>query len=407
MTVGFDVRPRRERVDPRSEIARNFPAITELRKMAKPEIHAIQKRLSDEEALGADTSGLRQALRELCWWLEYTGDAAGGCAALTRVRRYALMPAPPSALHCNEDGSYGIPTEIWFLKLDASVDQMLAEDPGASPRPARFLDRINDPHRLQSYFEELFVSHPAEDGLDRRKELNLSSANLVRLILRRRPADYPWDRRLEGVVHRFIADWQDPMTGFFGAAYELGGRVLRTTDLSITFHIARYLDGAIAHWRKLADTLFAIRDEIYPYGWLDEEGMTSHNNYDVATLLRLGWNAMRADQRRRAAHELDRLLSWCLDSAIAEDGTVVARAVGESLPESYYFAIAFLDTLGFFGSGAPFWRDGALPRAGILGARLEAKVRALERRNPMTQMALARLHARGCSETGAEPAQRG
>ena len=34
--------------------------------------------------------------------------------------------------------------------------------------------------------------------------------------------------------------------------------------------------------------------------------------------------------------------------AIGADGAVVARAVGESLPESYYFTVAFLDTIGFF-----------------------------------------------------------
>lgn len=391
MTAAVWLRPAQERFSPRAAIDRSFPAIAELRRTVVPEIRAIAERFSQDEASGADVSGPRQALRELCWWLEYTGDAAGACAALTRLRRYAAMPSPASGLDRNEDGSYGIPTEIWFQKLDASIDQILAEDPDAPPRPAPFLDPINDPRRLRSYFDGLLMSRPEEDGIDCRKELNLSSANLVRLILRQRPLGYPWDPRLETVLRRFIADWQDPSTGFFGAAYEVGGRVLRTTDLSITFHIARYLDGGIAHWPELVDTLFAIRDETYPYGWLDEEGMTSHNNYDVAVLLRLGWKAMRIDQRRRAAHELDRLLSWCLDSAIAEDGTVVARAVGESLPESYYFTIALLDTLGVFEAGPPFWCDWVPPRAAFLGSRLGEKLRALDQRHPMTRMALARL----------------
>lgn len=385
------VRPARARSDPRAAIAGSYPAIAALRAAVVPEIRALQGKLAENEAVGADTSGLRQALRELCWRLEYTGDVAAACASLARLRHYAAMPTPPSALERNEDGSCGIPTEIWFLKLDASIDWMLADDAAASPVPAHFLDPVNDPQRLRSYFEALLVSRPAEDGVDRRKELNLSSANLVRLILRRRPVGYPWDPRLAAVLRRFIADWQDPATGFFGATYEVGARLLRTNDLSMTFHMARYLDGAIAYWPQLIDTLFAIRDDIYPYGWLDDEGMTSHNNYDVAVLLRLGWNAMRTDQRRRAAAELDRLLSWCLDSAIADDGTVTARAVGESLPESYYFTIAFLDTLGFFEPAAPFWRDRALPHAGPLRLRLGDRLRALDGRNPMTRMALARL----------------
>jgi hypothetical protein len=57
---------------------------------------------------------------------------------------------------------------------------------------------------------------------------------------------------------------------------------------------------------------------------------------------------MPADQRRRGEQELARLLDWCLTTATAPDGEIVSRAVGESLPESYYFTIAFLDTVGYF-----------------------------------------------------------
>ncbi len=85
---------------------------------------------------------------------------------------------------------------------------------------------------------------------------------------------------------------------------------------------------------------------VIPNGWLDEVGLTSHNNYDVAVLFQLGWPHMRADQHQRGAHELGKLLDWCLATAIASDGAVRTRAVGESLPESYYFTIAFLDTVG-------------------------------------------------------------
>jgi hypothetical protein len=59
-------------------------------------------------------------------------------------------------------------------------------------------------------------------------------------------------------------------------------------------------------------------------GWLDEIGMTSHNNYDVAVLLQLGCLHMRADQRRRAREELARLVDWCLAEAIAPGSEIVA-----------------------------------------------------------------------------------
>jgi hypothetical protein len=375
---------------PQAALAGYYPAIAELCRAVLPEIRDLEHRLDRDEAAGHDTVCARQAIGELLWRLQYTGDAEAAKATLLRVRRLAAS-APAFVPARDEHGSFGIGTEVWFLQLDASVDPMLADDFDAQDNPPCFLDRVNDPDRLHQYLAGLVVSQLAKDGVDRRKELNFATANLVRLILRRRPRDYPWDPRLDTVVRQFVAEWQDPATGFFGADYEIGAERWRTADLSMTFHIARYLEGRIGHWPQLIDTLLAIRHDRYPNGWLDDEGMTSHNNYDVAVLFSLGWPHMRPDQRRRARHELARLLVWCLETAIAADGTVLARAVGESLPDSYYFAIAFLDTVGFFDPRKRFWTDRSFPQAEELRARLEDRVRALHPNDPMVPLALARL----------------
>jgi len=370
-------------------MATYFPAMADLYRSVLPDIRPIEAQLDRDEALGRDTSCLRQALREFRWRLEYTADVAGVAANLERIRNLAALPAPPRATDQDEEGSYGACTEVWFLKLDASVDHLLAPD--FNGKPPRFLDRINDPDRLERYLESILVSHLAEEGIDHRKELNFATSDLVRLILWRRPANYRWDPRLETVIRRFIENWQDPTTGFFGATYLIGGQRFRTTDLSLTFHMARYLEGRIGYWPKLIDTLLEIRGDRYPNGWLDDEGLTNHNNYDVATLFQLGWAEMRTDQRLRARAELDRLLGWCLATAIAPDGTVVARAKSESLAEGYYFTIAFLDTVGYFDPAKRFWTDRAFPEAPALRTRLETHVRRLHRGDPMARMALERL----------------
>ncbi|MGH7114016.1 MAG: hypothetical protein ACREE9_05930 [Stellaceae bacterium] len=376
---------------PQDAIAADFPAIAELWRAAEPEIRALEARLGDDEAIGRDTTMLRQALGELLWRLQYTGDAVAAAATLDRLRALAASPGPPRALSLDLDGSFGVGTEVWFLQLDASVDHMLADDFASAGPPPRFLDRINDPVRLARYLDSLVVSRLAEDGVDRRKELNFATANLVRLILRRRPPGYPWNERLETVIRGFVARWQDSTTGFFGADYQMAGERWRTADLSLTFHMARYLEGRIGYWRQLIDTLIAIRDERYPNGWLDDNGLTSHNNYDVAVLFQLGWPQMRPRQRRRAAIEIERLLSWCLETAIAADGAVMARAIGESLSESYYFTVAFLETVGFFDQAKRFWTDRDFPRAAALRTLLERQILRLHRENPMTRMALERL----------------
>ncbi len=372
-------------------IATLFPATGELRHTAQREVRTIEARLDREEARGRDVSCLRQIVRELRWRLEYIADAGAIRANLERMGAAAALPSPLDAAMPAEDGSFAACTDVWFLKLEASVDYLLADDFDDRGRAPRFLDRINDPGQLRDYLDSLLVSRPAEDGIDRRKELNLSTANLVRLILWRRPASYPWDARLEPVIRRFIVEWQDPISGFFGAIYLIDGRRLRTADLSLTFHMARYLEGRIGHWPQLIDTLIAMRDGRYPDGWLDEIGMTSHNNYDVAVLFQLGWPQMRADQRRRGEQELSRLLDWCLTSAITQDGRITARAIGESLPEGYYFTIAFLDTVGYFDRTKRFWTERAFPQAPAVRARLQNHLLLLPRDNPMVRMALQRL----------------
>jgi hypothetical protein len=375
---------------PQAALADYFPAMAELCRRADPELRALEARLDGVEATGGDTSFLRQALGEVRWRLQYTGDLAAAVAALTRLRALARLAEPPSGLRPDEDGSYGAGTGVWFLQLDASVDAMLAADFAGGPAP-RFLDRVNHPDRLGDYLDSLLVSHLAEDRVDRRKELNFATADLIRLILRRRPPGYRWDPRLEAVIRRFVARWQDAATGFFGADYQIDGERWRTVDLSMTFHMARYLEGRIGHWPRLIDTLITIREDRYPNGWLDDNGLTNHNNYDVAVLFQLGWPRLRPDQRERARYEIARLLSWCLETAIAADGAVAARAAGESLPESYYFAVAFLDTLGYFDPAKRFWTDREFPEAPALRAQLERQIRLLPRGDPMARMALDRL----------------
>jgi hypothetical protein len=376
---------------PQQAIAKYFPAMVVLYRSVQAEVRPIEARLDREEAEGRDTSCLRQALRELRWRLEYTADEAAVRANRDRVFALAALPKLPSGAVPDDDGSHGAGTEVWFLKLDASIDHLLAPNFETYGKPPRFLDPINDPDRLESYLNSLLVSRLAEEGVDRRKELNLSTANLVRLILWRRPVNYRWDPRLVTVIRRFVADWQDPATGFFGATYLIDRERFRTTDLSLTFHMARYLEGRIGHWPELIDTLLKIRGDFYPNGWLNAEGMSSHNNYDVADLFRLGWREMRPDQRTTAHAELDRLSDWCITRAISQDGEVVTRAKSESLAESYYFTIAFLDTIGYFDRAKRFWTDREFREASALRARIEHRVQQLHQSDPMVRMALARL----------------
>jgi hypothetical protein len=137
--------------------------------------------------------------------------------------------------------------------------------------------------------------------------------------------------------------------------------------------------------------LLRIKNDTYPNGWLDSDGMTNHNNYDVATLFKWGWPQMRADQREAASAEIAEMLDWCLSRSILPDGTVQPTESGDSVPDNYYFAAAFLDTIGYFDAGKRFWTGETLPDGSKLREQLRQRVEFFDSSNPMVPAALRRL----------------
>jgi hypothetical protein len=382
---------RAESYNPRADLMRRYPEMAALRKEARPLVAELQQRLSAVEAAGRDASCGRQAMTELQWRLGYTADVAAARALLAKTQAIVADPHPPSALVQDAEGSYGACVEPWFYKIDFSSEQLLDTKGWPGKLPPRFLDRINDPDRLLAYLDSILISDIAAQGIDRRKELNEGTATIVRVIVRDLPREYGLHPGLKPALMSFIERWQDLQTGFFGAWYRVGDGIVKTTDLSLTFHLASYLDGAIGHWEKLADTLLRIKDDTYPNGWLDSDGMTNHNNYDVAALFKWGWKQMRSDQRDAASAEIARMLDWSLSKSILPDGTVQPAESGDSVPDNYYFAAAFLDTIGYFDPAKRFWTDKPLPDGGKLREALRRHVESFDPSNPMVPGALRRL----------------
>lgn len=380
---------RAQEFDPGTMLAKSFPAMRDFRRTTKPEIAALEARLDADERAGADRSCLRQAVIELRWTMNSTGDLSAARAARDRLQALAAAPSTPAGTVQDADGSYGPCVQAWFWKLDASTDRFLTD--AVPPVPPRFLDKVNAPERLDAYLRGLLRSDLHREGIDHRKELNIASADLVRLVLRHRPVGYPWQPGLEAVVRRFIADAQYSSTGFFGERYRQGDIEIETSDLSMTFHMARYLDGAIDHWPELIDHLVAIKQQQYPHGWLDADGMTSHNNYDVATLFRLGWPKVKSRQQAMIATELTGLLDWSLGTALGPDGEIKTRADGEFWSDALYFTTAFLDEVGFLDPAKRYWTDRPLPDPTRIRAGLIDQVKRLPPDDPIGRATLERL----------------
>jgi hypothetical protein len=348
---------------PRSELFKAFPDMQALSKAANDVMEGAEETLSEREFAGCDTSWARAHLYEAEWRINYTNDYKAACDAVDRLKTALVCADPPDGLTQDCGGSFAPGTDVFFLKLDRSTDQLLARRWPWRLQPT-FLDPINDPGRMVTYLQDLCWSDVVRCGRDNRKELNLAVSVIARLVLRGGQAGYLSGPGFVPVFERFVRDWQDPATGFFGATYiiESQGNEIRTTDLSLTFHMVRYAPHLVRWWPRLIDTLLAMKKQQYPQGWLENSKMTDHNNYDVVELFFRGWPHMRSDQRQQAADEVAKMLNWCLNSSVRDTGEIINPDKGDMVMDSYYFAAAFLHTIGYFDTSKRFWADkGQLP----------------------------------------------
>ena len=368
--------------NPKSALYDAFPKMKELSKQVNDVMEGAEKTLSKRELAGCDTSWARAHLFEAEWRIGCTNDYTAASDAVARLKESLVCVDPPNGLTQDSGGSFAPGTKVFYLKLDRSTDQLLARK-WPWRLPPTFLDRIDDPGRMVTYLQNLCWSDVTRCGRDNRKELNLAISVIARLVLQGGQAGYLSGSGFVPVLERFIQDWQDPKTGFFGVTYIIDnqGNEVRTTDLSLTFHMVRYAPHLVRWWPLLIDTLFSIKDAQYPQGWLENSKMTDHNNYDVVELFWRCWPHMRPDQRRQASQETAKMLDWCLQNSVRDTGEVINPDKGDMIPDSYYFAAAFLDTIGYFDNTKRFWADKGMVPADTEPLR-KAMITQMNRFNP-------------------------
>ena len=84
-----------------------------------------------------------------------------------------------------------------------------------------------------------------------------------------------------------LHDLRNPATGFWGERYvHHDGQTEFVDNLSITFHVVRYLDGEVPDMDKVVATTLAVKDLDFPSGWRLNGHYWDHLNMDVAELFR-------------------------------------------------------------------------------------------------------------------------
>lgn len=394
LVLGLSAIGRAEDYDPEADLRAFRPQDTALRKKCKAERDELIETLRQREQEGRPTACSKQILSEVKWLLSYTTHYDRAKSRLGDLR--ASLARPDQTQHVRQspaDGSWGACCQEWFFKLDATVDQLIVLNAlGQQPQhPLSFLERINSPDKLRQYLDSIVVSDIAATGVDNRKELNHSVSALVRLIPGTVRSGFEFHPDLERTLWDYLDNtWQNPDTGYWGAWYRKDGRIIKTDDLSISFHIVSYRQGRVKRWPEIIATTLAIRDREYPYGWLEDVGPSNHHNYDVVTLFRHGWPHMTPTQQAEVEKTIGEMLTWCLSTSLRDDGTFTSGGAS-GLAEAFYFGVSFLDEVGYFTKQRRFWTDQEFPDSEAVRQRLLEAAWKLDFADQHTKFALAKL----------------
>jgi len=364
----------------REEFTAYYPAYESSRPVRVKQARALGKQVFQRAAAGQPSECSHQILNEIAWLLGYTADFKAVDRRLKDLENTLADPKLELAAAEQDpsDGSWGKCYTEWFFKLDASFDHLhqLAES-GQQPRyKLRFLDRINSPAKLSTYLTTVSISDIAHSGVDHRREFNESLADLLRLILHGVPPGYNLDPQLKPAILKLIlGDFRNPVTAWWGERYARGGGLQFVDDISITFHVVRYLDGNVPDLGKVGETALALKDIEYHVGWLEDGHYTDHNNMDAVVLFKYAWPFMKAEQKSALAAEIRKMLDWCLHDSLQADGSFKLNADDqESAEEQTYFGVAFLSRVGFFDKPERFWTTEDFPQAVEIKRRITSYI---------------------------------
>lgn len=344
-----------------------------------------------------------QILDEVDWLIGSTGDTPRIERRLAELRQSLKSSAAEQAAagaQAATDGSWGGCYEEWFLRMHASVDPLkeLAARGEAPRHELRFLSEVDTPRKVVERFRRLRTSQVLEDGVDHRKELNLTVTGLGQLLFLPElapllPPGWPRADVAAALIGFMDSEWQDSATGYWGAWYKVGDRLIKTEDLSITFHIASYRDGKVDRLAELVRTTNRIRERAYPYGWQDRGTQNCHHSYDVVRLVRFGWPLMNDKQKAFARAQLMIIVARTVRLSINSVGEVDTRPYNRAA-EAYYFCVSLLDEIGFFRLSRSFWMPFEFEHADELRQKLLGQLQRLPQEDPMVGAARRKLDAR-------------
>ncbi len=349
----------------------------------------LQDKLIAAQSAGNSMAASDQKMIESKWLLLYTADWKALDAKLADFSKSLENPDQSWAeKQVPSDGSWGPCYDQWFLKVDAMIDAVntLADSGQAPEYPFLFMEPISTPDKMIAWLEGQKTSKIYADGLDRRDALGAVTATLSQMCFKSEIRDY-FQTYVKGfdltedyitAYKTWLDDWQDDQSGYWGGWFETPDQgVLKSNDLSLTFHNISYQHGKVDLWPEIFETTLAIRDDAYPFGWKHNGDFNNHNNYDVTKIFELGWDKVDGDTQNAASKDIGLVLDWCLNKSMTPDGGFIDDPTFyNSVGAAYYYGVSFLDQTGYFGTTAPFWTDKPFPDGPALCCKIQKKMKS-------------------------------
>ena len=397
--AGFTVRGRARGMHDRVDQLywTNSPVKREMNQAYRPELDAHLKAMHRGMAAGENLEPSAQIYKEAHWLVNYTGHVDAIERRLGDLRTslaggYRALTGPQDP----DDGSFAPHFDSWIWRFFGSVEPLkeLARRGEKPEMPLRIWDPVDTPGKIESLLRDLLISD-SSSGHNKRKELNLAVTALGQLLwLDDTASVFPehLDRTaLAEALSRFVdEEWQDPETGYWGAWYRETGRIRKTNDLSITFHILSYRGGMVGRARQIAETTLAIRNLPYPHGWRGGADPNTHHSYNVARIINLTRHTLEQPTRAFADELLSSLKARALVTAIDRHGRIDPGPY-TTIAEAYYFGVSFFLEVGLFSDPDSLggWDGPSNPED--LVASIQGHLRTLDSSDPWVAAAQRKL----------------
>ena len=377
----------------RGEFAKYDPDYITKHKFYSERLEELAKRMADAQARGKTLPCTQQLYLEAKWLLAYSAHWKQLEDLIERVnvslqqkdQGFASEQGP-------SDGLYGICYDARFMQFDATIgalERLSAR--GERPRyRIRSTGEMDTGKKLLTRLQDLLISDIAHTGMNNRGQLSSLITSISQAAfkphLNKIISDTVILRSAEsfaGLIKGFqffLSGSQNPETGYWGAWYVVNGEVVKTDDLSMTYHIIAYRKGNVEHWAQILKTTRAIMNEPYPYGWLHNGQYTNHNLYDVARIYKYGWPHMTEAQRRDASEQIQFMLDWSIANTLDADGSFkFDPTFSDSLADEYYFGVSLFDETGYWQPKDRFWSEAPTTKGALdMCCRLRRKLRQLK-----------------------------